>query len=226
MLVPVEAAEPVVAVECNTIDSKPIPELGFSHSNVAAPDSDAEPDADEEEKEAKERRARARRRARERRARLRTIGFAMLVTAGFVGVIVLGIALLQYVNRTALTGTVTFDGRPIANGYISFTPKDGVGQAVSARIINGRYELRRIAKGENVVLITAVADQQFSKSRADPTQDEGKAPGPVEDLVGPDAIGNNRVVTIQRGSHVLNFDLKAPPPKEPAKDNAGQPKPG
>src|SRR5262245_33420155 len=113
MLVPADAAEPVAAVESGAIDSNPIPELGFTRAKVDAA-AVSGPEPDEEEREAKERRARARRRARERRARLRTTGLVMLIVAGFFGVIASGIALVKFINRTAVSGMVTYEGRPLA----------------------------------------------------------------------------------------------------------------
>jgi hypothetical protein len=217
MLVPEEGAVPVIIADRGAIDEQTAPQLSFTSDQVDNVDSSAEPDATEKEKQTKERRARARRRAMERRAKLRTTGFVFMVVAAFGALMISMVELVRFSNRTALTGTVTYEGKPIANGYITFTPVDGKGQAASARIVNGKYELARLSIGDNVVLITAVADMQFSKARPDPNQLEGATSSAQSDLVSPDAIGNNTTVTIEKGKHVLNFDLSAPPPPKESK---------
>lgn len=227
MLVPEEGAEPVTITD-HAIDAKVIPRLGATFDDADDIEPAEEPSEDEKEKRAHERRVRARRRAKERRAKLRAAGLICMCVAAFFGLIVGMVELIRFSNKSSLTGTVTYEGRPIANGYITFTPVDGRGAATSARIVNGVYEMNRPTVGDSVVLITAVAETQFSKARPDPNQLEA-APSAAPDLVGPDAIGNKKVVTVQKGKHILNFDLKAPPPPPKdaeKKDEPGSPPPG
>ncbi|MFL5328905.1 MAG: hypothetical protein ACJ8C4_08305 [Gemmataceae bacterium] len=218
VVVPEEGADPATVVEQGAIDSKPIPKMGIAFDHDDKADAPADLDVTEKEKRAAERRARAERRRIERRAQLRTAGLLMLIAAGFGTVVSSGFSLVQWSSKSILSGTVTYEGRPIANGYITLTPKDD-GPVTSARIVNGQYEIIRPTLGESVVLITAVSDAQLAKARPDPGQLEGKeAPAPPSDLVGPDAVGNNKIVTVQKGKHVMNFELFAPPPlKEPEK---------
>ena len=45
-------------------------------------------------------------------------------------------------SRYELSGAVTFDGKPVTSGSISFSPKDGEFGGGSATIRNGRYDTR------------------------------------------------------------------------------------
>ena len=53
----------------------------------------------------------------------------------------------------SVVGTVEVNGQPLANGTISFGPAEGDGDAASATITNGAYEVR-IAPGPKVIQIT------------------------------------------------------------------------
>ncbi len=55
---------------------------------------------------------------------------------------------------TAVKGTVTFDGEPLKEGYITFAPKGGAGTTSGAQIVDGKYEAR-VTPGTLGVAITA-----------------------------------------------------------------------
>jgi len=53
-----------------------------------------------------------------------------------------------------VSGSVTLDGAPIAEGKIRFEPTDGRGPTAEAMIVDGKYEVR-IPLGKEKVLIEA-----------------------------------------------------------------------
>jgi hypothetical protein len=62
-------------------------------------------------------------------------------------------------NRIPIGGAVTFDGKPVAEGSISFEPVDGQGPSTGGKIADGRYELMGEAApipGKKTVRIVAV----------------------------------------------------------------------
>jgi hypothetical protein len=44
-------------------------------------------------------------------------------------------------GRVPVKGVVTFDGKPIEDGVITFEPADGCGPATGGQIIHGKYQL-------------------------------------------------------------------------------------
>src|SRR3954451_19184404 len=57
-------------------------------------------------------------------------------------------------TRTAVSGAVTYDGAPLANGTISFFPVDGQGPTNGGPISNGKYSVRDLVPGQKRVEIT------------------------------------------------------------------------
>src|SRR5262249_47024576 len=55
-------------------------------------------------------------------------------------------------------GTVTFEGKPVETGYITFDPADGAAGTVNAPINDGKYELQAKA-GKKKVSILAYRDR-------------------------------------------------------------------
>jgi hypothetical protein len=55
---------------------------------------------------------------------------------------------------SAVSGTVTVDGQPVASGVISYVPAEGGGEPATATIAAGRYELQT-SPGKKFVQISA-----------------------------------------------------------------------
>ncbi len=53
---------------------------------------------------------------------------------------------------TAVSGTVTYDGQPVAKGTVNFTPADGNGPTAAAVIVDGKYSTK-IMPGKKKVRI-------------------------------------------------------------------------
>lgn len=69
---------------------------------------------------------------------------------------------------TAVTGTVTFDGAPVEDGYVTFAPKGGAaGTTSGAQIVKGKYEAR-VTPGTLGVSITATKKVKIEN----PTQEQ------------------------------------------------------
>ena len=54
----------------------------------------------------------------------------------------------------ALSGSVTYNGAPVADGYITFTPVES-GTSFAAKITNGQYEPEKVYAGQYRVLVSA-----------------------------------------------------------------------
>src|SRR5262249_44927245 len=57
---------------------------------------------------------------------------------------------------TSISGQVTFDGKPVQQGRISFFPSEsGHGAGGSAPIVDGRYQLDEVPRGRNGFIFSA-----------------------------------------------------------------------
>ncbi|QDV66539.1 hypothetical protein Poly24_02260 [Rosistilla carotiformis] len=56
-------------------------------------------------------------------------------------------------DQIAVSGQVQFEGKPVAEGTISFMPVNGTGQTTGAQIVDGRYATT-VSPGEQAVQIT------------------------------------------------------------------------
>jgi hypothetical protein len=122
-------------------------------------------------------------------------------------------------GSNAVSGSVTFDGQPVANGSIAFLPEDGLGPVAGDKISAGRYRVENIMPGRKIVQIIGVKKVNFAASQEEMAQaakahaQTGDASGIVEraDTIPPNAEGNNRVVDVQSGQTELNFSLMPTP---------------
>jgi hypothetical protein len=120
-------------------------------------------------------------------------------------------------NSTTASGSVTFDGRPIANGQITFVPEDRKGPVVGGLITEGRYRVDKLTPGRKIVQIIGVKKINFAQSHeemaaaAKNAAKLGDSSGIIEraDIIPPGAEGNNSVVEIVSGDQTFDFSIKA-----------------
>lgn len=113
--------------------------------------------------------------------------------------------------RTDVSGTVTWEGKALEQGSITFFPADHKGAAQGAFVINGRYTLTGLTPGRKRVRIVG----QPTPVR---TGEGGVKLLPPATAIPENAIGNNDVIDIVAGQQTVDFTLTKPP--EPAKPPA------
>jgi hypothetical protein len=129
--------------------------------------------------------------------------------------VVLALALLTGcgANRIPIGGAVTFNGKPVPEGSISFEPADGIGPTTGGAVKAGKYELIGDAAplpGKKKVRITGVYKTGRQIVAGPPF-----APGTMVDEVGgnlPDTYGNQSTLTCEvsrDGSKQIDFNLKS-----------------
>lgn len=67
-----------------------------------------------------------------------------------------------------VSGTVSYDGKPIEHGSISFVPVDGRGPGGGAAIRDGKYEAKDVSLGSMKVMINAAKFTGKKKMYDDP----------------------------------------------------------
>ncbi len=109
-------------------------------------------------------------------------------------------------NQVPISGTVSYDGQPVAEGTITFMPVSGVGQTTGAQVIDGAYSTS-VSPGEQAVQITATK----TTTKANPTAEEVDR-GLTSETEQYIPAKYNRVselrVTITSESSEENFDLQ------------------
>ena len=125
-------------------------------------------------------------------------------------------------GSTSASGNVTYDGRPVERGAITFLPADGRGPAAGAEIRDGRYQADDLGPGTKVVQIEAFDDIPYARSSEESAQQaeaamRGQGCGAAAAkaaIIPANADGNNATMEVNSGKQVLDFHLKPPVPKQ------------
>jgi hypothetical protein len=67
-----------------------------------------------------------------------------------------------------VSGTVTYDGKPVEQGSISFVPADGKGPSAGGAIKDGKYEASKVPAGTAKVIINGAKVTGKKKMYDDP----------------------------------------------------------
>ena len=117
-------------------------------------------------------------------------------------------------GRFPVSGEVTFNGKPISEGTISFEPADGQGPTTGGKIADGKYQLEGNAAplpGKKIVRIFA-ARKTGRKIEAGPPSPRGTMVEEIERCI-PDIYNTKSTLTCEVASQAhnrLDFHLKAP----------------
>ena len=105
---------------------------------------------------------------------------------------------------STVSGTVTYNGKPVEKGNISFAPADGKGTPVGGEIKGGRYSVSNVTPGKCKVLVSSYV-AAGSDSMGDAVKNKTtKLPS---DAIAPNDEGNGKTHDIGSGSTELNLTL-------------------
>src|SRR4051812_27871741 len=121
-------------------------------------------------------------------------------------------------STARVTGEVTYDGVPVKQGEVQFTPADGKGPVVAAPVADGRFTIENLPPGPKVVQVSASSGLAPSIPLSQMTPEQKKRYDPKTgvisaDEVPPDAEGNNQTHEIKPGDQTLDLRLKKPAKK-------------
>ena len=94
----------------------------------------------------------------------------------------------------SVSGAVTFNGQPVTNGSVNFSPENGKGDSAEAAIADGKYEIKRIFSGKKKVTV-----QGF----------KGQAGSTGEPLFSSKAPGATRSVEVKAGEQTIDLAVGA-----------------
>src|SRR5262245_8805828 len=78
-------------------------------------------------------------------------------------------------GTATVTGDVTYDGQPVADGSITLRPADGKGPVCGADIKEGKYTATDVPRGPKVVRIEAYKKVNFAASTEELAQRAAEA---------------------------------------------------
>jgi len=105
-----------------------------------------------------------------------------------------------------VSGTVTFDGKPVEKGNITFLPVDGKSANTGGEIVGGKYKVKNPTPGKSRVEVSIRPDVPVSNSMGDAKPYKV----PPEVALFSKAVGNNQVQDISDKSQVLDITLTSP----------------
>lgn len=116
-------------------------------------------------------------------------------------------------ERAEVSGTVTFNGRPVEQGAITFFPAPGVvGPEGGSEIKNGKYFIPR--KAGPVVGKNRVELRSFQKSGRmiqDPTAKQGTLTEEIKNIFPEEYNRNSTLVReVKSGKNEIEFEIKHP----------------
>ncbi|NOX55775.1 MAG: DUF4198 domain-containing protein [Planctomycetes bacterium] len=114
-----------------------------------------------------------------------------------------------------VSGTVTFDGKPIPDGQITFHPAQGTGRSYSGKIENGKFSFQ-CEPGAKKVEITATREVKADASKLSPEEqvqlEEEGAEGTVPEQYIPARYNTQTELTAEvkeSGDNTFEFNLKS-----------------
>lgn len=125
-------------------------------------------------------------------------------------------------STATLTGEVSYDGQPVADGSIVLTPADGKGPTSGGTITDGKYTVANVTPGPKVVRIEAYKKVNFASSseemmqKAAQAKKKGDDSGLVDpaDIIPVNAEGNNQQIDVAAGTSRRDFHLHKPGAKK------------
>lgn len=128
-------------------------------------------------------------------------------------------------KRYSVTGTVSYDGKPLPSGTVNFIPEDPKGQPASGTIVNGRYNLTTHTPDDGALPGKyRVTISSFSGDMAKVQEEANQAAGVQHAMPDQTAVakaqkslipekygsfeGSGLSADVKTESNTINFDLK------------------
>lgn len=114
----------------------------------------------------------------------------------------------------SISGTVTYNDKPVETGYISFRPADGRGQSFATKIENGQYHaIDKVTIGAKRVIVSGFRESAPITREESSQMAENAIDGPT-DYIAEDAEGNSKQVEIMPGDQTIDFSITGVPRPE------------
>lgn len=124
----------------------------------------------------------------------------------FVGTILLALTGCQ--KNTSIDGTVTYNSKPVENGYISFSPKSS-GSTLAGQITDGKYSIPEAKPGAYTAVVVGRKKINHYSTSAEAYANAAKNAHVSEaaDYIAQEAAGNNKQVDVGPGAQTIDFAI-------------------
>lgn len=135
--------------------------------------------------------------------------FHLISLMALCGLLLVG---CQRSTGVTVTGTVTFNGQPVPDGSITFSPADGKGPSAGGKIENGKYTVSDVPPGEKIVTVVGGDKIEFPKTSDEMEKMAMSGQKPQSGMqIPPDAKGNNQKITVSsQKMQTIDISLTAP----------------
>lgn len=116
-------------------------------------------------------------------------------------------------SKTSVSGSVTYNGAPVEQGYVTFNPQAS-GTAFAAPVKDGKYEVAEAKPGTYTVVVVGTKKLDHYSSSAEAYQHAAKNNGHVAeeaDYIALDAEGNNQPCEVASGAQTIDFAVTGKP---------------
>lgn len=108
----------------------------------------------------------------------------------------------------SVSGEVTLDGKPLKNGYVTFTPADGKGPIVGGEVANGHFDVPRVPLGSKIVSVAATApatSEEISSEEANAKAAKAAKAAATPNVTS--VTGNGQTLDVVAGPQAFNVTL-------------------
>ena len=105
-----------------------------------------------------------------------------------------------------VTGEVTYDGQPVKDGHVTFTPVDGKGQTGGAPILDGKFKAEQVPALKMKVELHG--NKVIGKRKAYDTPESPVMDDVVELLPAKYNFTSDLVLEVKQGTQHVKYDLK------------------
>jgi hypothetical protein len=110
-----------------------------------------------------------------------------------------------------VSGRVTFNGKPLEKGLITFSPTGAKGGTAGGEIVAGRFEVKELVPAPYQVSVAAVPELKIvmpGDPEAKRTLTDAEIRAQIDPLP-PDTTGKEQAIDVKGGKQVLDFKLES-----------------
>lgn len=135
----------------------------------------------------------------------------MFRTLPFVAVALIHVAGCFSASTGTVTGSVTFNGKPLEKGLITFSPSGAKGGTAGGDVEAGKYRVAGIVPAAYQVSVAAVGELKIVGPN-DPEAKRTLSDAEIRALIDPlppDTTGKEQSLDVKGGSQTLDFKLQS-----------------
>jgi hypothetical protein len=110
-----------------------------------------------------------------------------------------------------VSGSVTFNGKPLEKGLVTFSPAAAKGGTAGGEIVAGRFDVQEIVPAQYQVSVAAVPELKIVMP-GDPETKRTLTDAEIRariDPLPPDTTGKEQTIDVKRGWQALDFKLES-----------------